>query len=102
MFDAQVVKTQREHVHMHVNAPGDATVHVKHFLAPWTWGCAAVGTWMGEPTVCLLFPGEHYLRLSSQSQNQSGGIIEFRNSFTVSMLEWESASPYTFSDAQIV
>ena len=102
MFYAQVVKTQREHVHMHVNAPGDATVHMKHFLAPGLGGVLQSAAGGENPLFAFCFQESAFLRLRSQSQNQSGGISEFRNPFTASLQEWESTPPYIFSDAQAV
>lgn len=55
-----LVKTQRVHVRMHANALGNATAHMKTLPCTRTWRCAAVSSWREEPTVCLLFPREHF------------------------------------------
>lgn len=87
---------------MHENALGDATVHMKHFLAPGLGGVLQSAAGGENPRFACCFQESTFLRLRSQSQKQSGGIIEFRNPFTASLQEWESIPPYIFSDAQRV
>lgn len=51
-------KNQREHVHMHVNVLGHVTVYMKSSSLHQDLGICC--SRRGQPTLCLLFPGEHF------------------------------------------
>lgn len=58
MFNAQVQKNQREHVHTHVNVLGHVTVYMKSSSLHQDLGICC--SRRGQPTLCLLFPGDHF------------------------------------------